>query len=516
MSNFLGGFPSYSQLPAIDQVKVFTGDSAYTVDDGAYWVAQEPFLPPGANPVWAYVDTLRGSPGPQGEPGVGLPGPQGQIGPPGRIGSPGPQGPAGKNSFSYVSQFFTVPAPSTNPSLTLVTDSSWMVPGMLVFIPGAGTFTCIGQPPGPNEVNLVNSGDPNNAPPGTLISAGTVVAPAASRGPTGPPGSQGPQGPPGPQGVSGSSAYTSLAQPFTVPTNVGVAFVVAAASFAIGQIVYIAGGDYFSIQAVDPTSNTLTLVNQNYPGGQPPGTVLPVGATVSGTGPQGPQGPQGPIGPQGIQGLMGTAPPGVIFAYGAVTPPNGYLACGGQAVSRTAYPNLFAIISTTYGSGDGTSTFNLPNFQGRFPIGQDAGGVTYPMGAFGGEATHLLTVAEMPVHAHTATASSSMADHYHGIPPSGNHTHSDSGHQHNFTAVLGTAGGSYAGGNPFSPSTAVTAVGYANLSYSGNIGPTQTYWTSQVGGIPAVSTSVSVQNTGGGVAHNNMPPYQVVTYIIKT
>ena len=57
---------------------------------------------------------------------------------------------------------------------------------------------------------------------------------------------------------------------------------------------------------------------------------------------------------------------GTIISYSSSTVPNGYLACNGQAVSRTTYANLFAVIGTTYGVGDGSTTFNVPDLRGEF------------------------------------------------------------------------------------------------------------------------------------------------------
>lgn len=59
--------------------------------------------------------------------------------------------------------------------------------------------------------------------------------------------------------------------------------------------------------------------------------------------------------------------PGVIKLFAGDTPPEGHLVCNGAAVSRAAYPELFAAIGTRYGAGDGTTTFNLPNTEDRFP-----------------------------------------------------------------------------------------------------------------------------------------------------
>jgi microcystin-dependent protein len=521
LSNFLGGYATYSQLPAIDQATVFVGDSAYTLDDGAYWRAAQPSAPPGAQPVWNYVDTLRGSPGPQGPPGVGLPGAQGQIGPPGRVGAPGPQGPVGKNSFSYLSQTFSVPTLSTTPTAVSVTDTSWMVPGLELYIPGAGTFTCIGTPPDPHTVNLVNSGDPNNSPPGTLIGAGTVISPAAQRGPPGPPGGAGPAGPPGPQGVSGTSVFTTLAQAFTVPATTGLAFVINATSFAVGQIVYISGGAYFSVQAVDPVANTLTLVNQNYPGAQPPGTVVPVGATVSGTGPQGPQGPAGPAGPPGVQGIAGLMPTGTITMYGAITPPGGWLNCDGSVVSRTQFSALFSIISTTYNTGgEDSSAFRLPNLQAKFPLGRDIAN-TYPMASTGGQSTHALALAELIAHTHT------LGNHTHPgvnhLHPGADHEHSLSSHTHSYTGMNVGAGGlllqpwSGVGGNVQLNPVAATTTGPSpsNTGFADRGLTTGGADRDLTTGGPSTNTS---DPTGSATPtpFSIIPPYQVVNFIIKT
>lgn len=96
----------------------------------------------------------------------------------------------------------------------------------------------------------------------------------------------------------------------------------------------------------------------------------------------------------------------MMWARNIVTPPDGWLYCDGQAVSRTQYARLFAVITTTYGNGDGSTTFNLPDLRGRSPLGVN----TDPFGtglsnrniaAKDGAETHTLTVAEIPSHAHT-------------------------------------------------------------------------------------------------------------------
>jgi microcystin-dependent protein len=88
-------------------------------------------------------------------------------------------------------------------------------------------------------------------------------------------------------------------------------------------------------------------------------------------------------------------PPGTIITYAGSTAPSGYLVADSAAVSRTTYAALFAVIGTTYGAGDGSTTFNLPNLVDRMPIG--SGGL-YALGATGGskdavvvEHTHAIT-----------------------------------------------------------------------------------------------------------------------------
>jgi microcystin-dependent protein len=145
-------------------------------------------------------------------------------------------------------------------------------------------------------------------------------------------------------------------------------------------------------------------------------------------------------------------PTGTINAYGGSSSPNGWLLCDGSAVSRTTYAALFAVLSTTYGVGDGSTTFNLPNLKGRVPVGRDAAQTEFDsLGETGGAKTHTLTIAEIPAHTHT----------YLGVSGQG-------------SANLGD-----------------TCADEANR-------PTETSGS-----------------TGGGGAHNNLQPYLVINYIIK-
>lgn len=161
---------------------------------------------------------------------------------------------------------------------------------------------------------------------------------------------------------------------------------------------------------------------------------------------------------------LSSIPSGVVAPYGGTTAPSGWLLCYGQAISRTTYANLFTAISTTYGVGDGSTTFNVPDLRGRVVAGQDdmggtsanrltgaSGGVDGDvLGGTGGAETHTLTTPQIPSHSHSITA---------------------------YTSGPGTG----------------------TVSAIGNSG----------------SATPSTGNAGGGGAHNNVQPTIILNYIIK-
>jgi microcystin-dependent protein len=122
-------------------------------------------------------------------------------------------------------------------------------------------------------------------------------------------------------------------------------------------------------------------------------------------------------------------PTGVVVPYAAGTPPVGWLLCQGQEVSRTTYPALFAAIGTTFGAGDGTTTFNLPQLRQRFPIGVALSGTADTLGETGGSIDHTHTG---PSHTHTGPS------HTHDGP---SHTHSTPSHLHDLGNSATDGGG---------------------------------------------------------------------------
>jgi len=150
-------------------------------------------------------------------------------------------------------------------------------------------------------------------------------------------------------------------------------------------------------------------------------------------------------------------PAGILLPYAGNIPPEGWLLCAGQEVSREAYPNLFTVIGESYGIGDGGATFNLPDLRGRIPMGLDnmagisadrvANTEADSLGGNAGEEMHQLSFDELP-------SRNSYISHG--------------------TGGQGDSGGSF--------------------SYVSN---------------------VTTDTVGNDQPHNNMPPYLSLNYIIK-
>ena len=198
--------------------------------------------------------------------------------------------------------------------------------------------------------------------------------------------------------------------------------------------------------------------------------------------------------------------PGVIEAYAGSTAPEGYLLCNGQAVSRTTYAYLYAKIGTTYGAGDGSTTFNIPNLNGKVVVGKDSSNFSV-LGGTGGSINTTLTSANMPAHTHTVTAKGTVSSTFTGssgtTSSSGAHTH---GVGYNW---VGASGGSV-------PSPAGSDRGNTAKDVIDSAGA-HTHTVTAKGTVSSTfsGSATTTSSTGSGTSFTNLQPYIVVNYIIK-
>lgn len=130
------------------------------------------------------------------------------------------------------------------------------------------------------------------------------------------------------------------------------------------------------------------------------------------------------------------APTGVCRMFGTTTLPGGWLLCNGAAVSRTTYANLYAVTGDRFGAGNGTTTFNLPDLTDRFIIGYDSTDTNFDVvGETGGAATVTLAEAELPSHIHTGLKTLNGGGARMESPLTGNVNTSS------FTSASGSTGG---------------------------------------------------------------------------
>jgi len=190
------------------------------------------------------------------------------------------------------------------------------------------------------------------------------------------------------------------------------------------------------------------------------------------------------------QGAGILVPPGVVMPYAGVSAPTGYLMCDGSAVSRTTYGDLFTGIGTTYGVGDGSTTFNLPNLNGRVVAGVSGSSPHAAVGDTGGSQTVALTTDELPAHSHTATTESA-----------GTHTHTSN-------ATGGSIGLITSTGNNTMDADVNSTPGEPDLYAS--------LPELSINAAGAHTHTVNVGTTGSGAAFSVLDPFLTMSYIIKT
>lgn len=198
--------------------------------------------------------------------------------------------------------------------------------------------------------------------------------------------------------------------------------------------------------------------------------------------------------------------PGLIYMFGGSVAPSGFLICDGSAISRSTYADLFSAIGTTYGSGDGSTTFNLPDMSGRVPIGVS---LDIALGDVGGEETHTLLTNELPSHSHGIPAHG----HTHSIKATTPQlTHSITQPMFTYQPTTGSRSSSTGSGSNWTTSNTTTAASRsANLAIAKHTASSCT----KTGSVTDCN-AFDMETVGGGVAHSNMQPYITLNYIIST
>lgn len=213
-----------------------------------------------------------------------------------------------------------------------------------------------------------------------------------------------------------------------------------------------------------------------------------------------------------------TVKPGTVVAYAGATAPEGWMLCDGSAISRTAYAGLFNAIGTNYGTGNGSTTFNLPDLRGRLILGDEHMGGTPTnrlsltlgiydprLGILAGKAATTISVANMASHNHSFTGSSVSTSNQ-----SHSHTYYD--------AYYAESGGGGA-------SSSNIRGHVSNTDYDNNF-----YWRTSSNAHSTSQSSISTEsashshtftaqgtvgNTGSGAAFSIVNPGMVLNYIIK-
>lgn len=217
-----------------------------------------------------------------------------------------------------------------------------------------------------------------------------------------------------------------------------------------------------------------------------------------------------------LQDIVNRSEVGAIKPWTKSTAPDGYLLCDGAAVSRTTFADLFAVVGTTYGAGDSSTTFNVPNLQGKMPQGFD--GNTYNLAGTGGANTVTVSVTNNQAATNatnqsvtitgsidnTSLTTAQLASHSHSPGGANNEFMTRNGGPsstriNDFGVVSSDGGGNY--GEPANTTNAGSGTGHNHThTLSGTL--TGNITTSLTGSVTASGT-------------NSFSPFVVVNYIIK-
>lgn len=195
---------------------------------------------------------------------------------------------------------------------------------------------------------------------------------------------------------------------------------------------------------------------------------------------------------------------GIVIPFAGTTAPQGWMLCDGSAVSRTTYAALFAVIGTTYGEGDGETTFNIPNLAGRVVIGSSQ---SHALGTTGGSETVTLTADQLPVHTHV------VPQHGHGndiavkTPELSHEITAQPVYKYNRPNA---SNGSQSSQYMYKTLTTQTATRSRDVSIEDHS------VNCDLSGSITACADFDSGISGAGNPHNNMQPYTSINYLICT
>lgn len=196
---------------------------------------------------------------------------------------------------------------------------------------------------------------------------------------------------------------------------------------------------------------------------------------------------------------------GSIIPFTGSVIPDGHLVCDGSAVSRSEYSDLFEVIGTNFGQGDGATTFNLPNIGDRVIIGDS---LAHGFGTTGGEEEHVLDVSEIaehdheiPAHGHTNNIAFKTPSLSHSITTQPSFT---------YTRLNGTYNGTPQLGNAYNGRTNTSMSRATSVAISDHAATACT-----MSGSITDCAAMTSGDAGDGNGHNNMMPYIALVYLIQ-
>jgi len=215
-----------------------------------------------------------------------------------------------------------------------------------------------------------------------------------------------------------------------------------------------------------------------------------------------------------LQDIVNRSEVGAIKPWTKTTAPAGYLLCNGAAVSRTTYADLFAVVSTTYGAGDGSTTFNVPQLQGKVPQGYD--GNTYNLAGTGGANTVTVAVTNNQGASSTSTQSVTVTG---SIANTSISTDQMPSHKHQ-GKFQGNVHDGFAPGSEYRPSSASSMSSrtqrYQDTNWMQNSGSgTGHNHSHTLSGTLTGNVTTNLTGSVTAAGTNSFQPFVVVNYIIK-